>query len=95
MSVTLTREQAIRVFTKLRADMTEGSKHTKVILKHEGKIIFSTVLTRGSKEIPTGTAASIFRAMKLANNKNAARLLVACSFGRDDYLAYLRELSVI
>ncbi len=58
MNVTLNRTQAIQMLTKIGARMEEGGRHTKVSFEVNGKKVLQTVFSRGSKDIPTGTAKS-------------------------------------
>lgn len=95
MSVPLTRNQAIQMLTKIGASIEEGGRHQKVSLEVDGKKIFRTVLSRGSKDIPTGTAKSIFREIGLAKNIEKCIALRNCPLTREDYIAYLRSEGVL
>ncbi len=61
MGLTLKRKEAIKMLNKIGATFEEGGRHQKVSLEIDGKTVFRTVLSRGSKDIPTGTARSIVR----------------------------------
>ena len=95
MSVTLTRKQAIRMLNKIGATIEEGGRHHKISLELEGRKLFRTVLSRGSKEIPTGTAKSIFRELGLAKSIDKCIALKNCPLEREDYIAYLRSEGVL
>jgi hypothetical protein len=83
------------MLTKLGARFNEGSRHIKVILELDGKKVLWTVLSRGSKDIPTGTAKSIFRELGLGKSIEKCISLRNCPLKREDYIAYLREEGVI
>jgi predicted RNA binding protein YcfA (HicA-like mRNA interferase family) len=91
MGLTLTRKQAIRMLEKIGATFEEGGRHHKVSLEVDGKKVFKTVLSHGSKDIPTGTARSIFRALGLAGSVEKCIALRDCPLQRDEYIAYLRS----
>jgi len=95
MSVTLTRAQAIQMFNKIGATVEEGARHQKVSLVVDGKKVLMTVLSRGSKDIPTGTANSIFREIGLAGSVEKCIALRNCPLKRDEYIAYLRSHGVL
>jgi hypothetical protein len=95
MSVTLTRLQAIQMLIKIGATIEEGARHQKVSLDLNGKKLFRTVLSRGSKDIPTGTAKSIFRELGLTKSVEKCIALRNCPLKRDEYIAYLQSNGVI
>lgn len=95
MSVTLTRVQAIQMLNKIGATIEEGGRHQKVSLVVEGKKVLRTVLSRGSKDIPTGTAKSIFRELGLSGSVDNCIALRNCPMKRDEYIAYLRSEGII
>jgi hypothetical protein len=95
MSVPLTRAQAVQMLTKIGATIEEGSRHKKVRLDVDGKKVLRTILSRGSKEIPTGTAKSIFRELGLARSVEKCIALRNCPMQREEYIAYLRSEGVL
>ena len=95
MGVTLTRTEALRMFTKIGATVTEGGRHHKVSLQVDGKKVLTTVLSRGSKDIPTGTAKSIFRELGLSASVEKCLALKNCPLTREEYIQYLRCQGVI
>jgi hypothetical protein len=95
MGLTLTRAQAIQMFKKIGAVIDEGGCHNKVSLEIEGKKVFMTVLSRGTKEIPTGTAKSIFRELCLSNNVDHCIELRNCPMKRNDYIGLLKQAGVL
>ena len=95
MSVTLTRTQAIQMLTKIGATITAGGRHDKVSLEVDGKKVVRTVLSRGSKDIPTGTAKSIFRELGLSKSIEKCIALRNCPLKREDYIEYLRSEGVL
>ncbi len=95
MSVTLNRTQAIQMLTKIGAKMEEGGRHTKVSFEVNGKKVLQTVFSRGSKDIPTGTAKSIFRELGLGKSTEKCLALRNCPLKREEYIAYLQSEGVI
>jgi len=95
MSVTLTRTQAVQMLNKIGATFEEGGRHQKVSLEVDGKKVLRTVLSRGSKDIPTGTAKSIFRELGLSGSVEKCIALRNCPLKRDEYIAYLRSEGVL
>jgi predicted RNA binding protein YcfA (HicA-like mRNA interferase family) len=95
MGVTLTRKEAIKMLTKIGAYFEEGSRHIKVRVEIDGKKVLTTVISRGSKEIPTGTAKSIFRELGLGNSVEKCLALKNCPLQREEYIQYLRSEGVI
>ena len=95
MPITLTREQAIQMLTKIGATIEEGARHHKVHLDVDGKKVLRTILSRGSKDIPTGTAKSIFRELGLARSVKKCIDLRNCPLKRDEYIAYLKSEGVL
>ena len=91
MGLTLTRKQAIRMLGKIGATFDEGGRHIKVSLVVKGKTLFKTVLSRGSKNIPTGTAKKIFREIGLAGSVEKCIALRDFPLKRDEYIAYLQS----
>ena len=95
MNVTLTRKQAIQMLTKIGAKIEEGTRHTKVTLEIDGKILLSTIFSNGSKDIPTGTAKSIFRELGLGKSVEKCLALRNCPMKREEYIEYLRSEGVL
>jgi len=95
MSVTLTRKQAIQMFNKIGATITEGGRHQKISLEVDGRKVIRTALSRGSKDIPTGTAKSIFRELGLAKSVEKCIALRNCPLQRDEYIKHLREEGIL
>jgi predicted RNA binding protein YcfA (HicA-like mRNA interferase family) len=95
MGISLTRAQAIQMLKKVGATVDEGGRHIKISLDVEGKKVFRTVLSRGTKEIPIGTAKSIFREIGLAKSLDKCIALRNCPLTREEYLAYLRSEGVL
>ena len=95
MSVTLTRTQALQMFQKIGATIDEGGRHCKVSLEVNGKKIFKTVLSRGSKDIPTGTAMSIFRELGLAGHVEKCIALRNCPMKREAYVEHLQGAGIL
>lgn len=95
MSVTLTRKQALQMFTKIGATIEPGGRHQKIHLEVDGIKIFRTILSNGSKDIPTGTAKSIFRELGIASSIDKCIALRNCPMTRDDYISYLRVMGIL
>jgi predicted RNA binding protein YcfA (HicA-like mRNA interferase family) len=91
MGLTLTRKEAIRMLNKIGATFEEGGRHQKVSLEIDGKKVFMTFLSRGSKDIPTGTARSIFRSLGLAGSIEKCIALRDCPLTKDEYIEYLHS----
>ncbi len=94
MTVTLTREEAIKMLNKIGATVDQGARHMKVSLEIDGKKVFKTVLSRGSKDIPKGTAMNIFRELGLRSADKCIALR-NCPMSRDEYITYLRKEGIL
>lgn len=89
MTITLNRDDAIRMFKKIGATIEDGGRHLKIALVVEGKLVFKTVLSHGSKEIPTGTAKSIFREIGVSADRDICISLRNCPMTRAEYVRYI------
>ena len=94
MTVTLKKEQALKMLEKVGAKIENGAKHLKARLVVDGRQIFLIPISNGSKEIPTGTAQKIFREAKLFRREHCENLR-NCPMDRDEYLDILREQGII
>ena len=94
MSVTLTKQQALTMLTKIGAEIEEGAKHLKARLVVEGKHVFLIPISNGSKDIPTGTAQKIFRQAYL-HHRDSCEKLRNCPMRRGEYLEILRKQGVL
>ena len=76
MRLTLTRKQSIRMLGKIGTTFDEDGRHIKVSLVVDGKTLFKTVLSCGSKDIPTGTAKKSFVKLALLEALKSVSLCV-------------------
>lgn len=95
VAITLTSQQAIQMFERLGATIEKAEHHYKISLDIGGTKILRIVLSRGSKEIPSGSVVSIFRELGLASSMAKCIALRDGVMTRDQYIAYLRSQGVI
>lgn len=69
---------------KLRAEASEGGKHTKYVVWHEGQKIALTVVSRSYSEMDDAMASKIARQLSVSRAELAR--LVACPMSREMYL---------
>ena len=87
--ITLTTSQAERIMTKLQVDEKPGGRHKMARLRINGKLIFSIPIPHGRKELPTGTARSIFTSMHLSEDADRVSMR-DCSMKREQYIEHLQ-----
>jgi len=95
MNITLTRTQLIRMLTRIGATIEERERHIKASVEIDGKKVLSTVFSRGIKDIPTGTAKSIFRELGLGKSIEKCIALRNGMLTREEYIEYIRREGVI
>ena len=83
------------MLSKLGASFAEGGRHERISLEIDGTLVFLTVLSRGSKDIPIGTAKSIFRELHISGNLDHCIALRNCPMTRDEYVELLRRMGVL
>ena len=94
MTVTLKKEEALKMLEKVGAKIETGAKHLKARLIVDGRHIFLIPISNGSKEIPLGTAQKIFREAKLIRREHCEKLR-NCPMDKEEYLNILREQGII
>jgi hypothetical protein len=88
----LNRDEALRIFKKLNAEIEDGGRHYKVKLYRDGKLAFSTLFSRSSRDsFPTGTAHKIFRDIGTSDNKPLSQGLRDCHKGLVEYEDHLKR----
>ena len=86
MKFQVTQEDAIAIKDKLQAEVTPKTNHDVVIFRHDGKIIFTFGIRRGSKELPH---PHIHLQMFLSQKQ--CRLFRQCDISLQEYIAMLKE----
>ncbi len=95
MTLTLTKEEAIKMLEKIGAKIETGGKHHIMArLVVDGRLIFLIPISNGSKDIPAGTTQKIFRELGLIRRDHCEKLRNG-SMDREEYLGILRDRGII
>lgn len=72
---------------KLKAEVTEGSSHTKYKIVEDGRVVASTILSRNHQEVSDNLLSQIAGRQLFVSNKQM-RLLLDCPMTREEYIAH-------
>jgi hypothetical protein len=86
----ITQEDAVAIKDKLQAEVEPKTKHDVVKFWHNGKIVVSFGIRRGSKELPHPHIS-----LQMFISQKECRLFRQCTISVDEYLAIFKSKSKI
>jgi hypothetical protein len=88
---TITKEHAVKIAGKLKATLREGSAHTSAEIFHEGRLVASFGIRRGSKK--DQGHGHIKNDLYLSLNQT--KQLAACPLSREQWLEILKDKELL